>query len=249
MIESDALGGAKTTIGGHVDASLAVGEAQIDPGLLLANADICGIETVGCGGHGSSPRVCMDAGPVAAQALGNRQRGASRRVDALGPVVGTVGEMGAGSAHHVRPARARRGDTERTFAADSRAPVRGAVAGSVENTAAAGVTAERRDRLGDPAVKYAHGSATAALVAVAEAVLGPAAVVRRRPRMAGEDGAHDPKRVPAAFFCLGAAGPKWAHEPDGGIHHRVFFHRQEACLPDGVDILLRADRGRLEASA
>jgi metal-dependent amidase/aminoacylase/carboxypeptidase family protein len=52
--------------------------------------------------------------------------------------------------------------------------------------------------------------------------------------MAGEDFARYQARVPGAFFFLGSGGPDWAP------HHSALFRVDEACLPYGVDILVRA---------
>jgi amidohydrolase len=235
MIEAGALAGVDAIIGLHVNAALEVGKAQIHPGFLLANSDVFEIDVAGRGGHGSTPQVCVDAALVAAEILVALQTIVSRRVDPLEPAVVTVGEIHAGTAHNIIPAAAHLAGTVRTFSA----PTRGRVRGEIERIAravadGAGAHVDVRYLEGYPAVQNPVGGPTAALEAAGREVVGAENVVVARPWMAGEDFARYQARVPGAFFFLGSGGPDWAP------HHSALFRVDEACLPYGVDILVRA---------
>ena len=76
----------------HCEPTLDVGQIGIDPGYIMAAADIFTIDVTGRGGHGAKPQTAVDSVLVASQIVVSAQSIVSRNVN---PLQGAVVSFGA----------------------------------------------------------------------------------------------------------------------------------------------------------
>jgi len=206
-------------------------------GALLASADRFEIVVAGRGGHASMPHQTRDPMPVACEIVTAIQTMVTRRFPVADPVVVTVAEIHAGTAHNVIPDSALLKGTLRTLSPGNRALLHETL-----TTLASGIAA-------------AHGlSATVALfegfpvtlcdpraVDLGEAVAGelgaPIAFHRlSHPIMGAEDFSYVLEKVPGAMFFLGVAAQDADARACPGIHSPRMMV-DEAALPLGTALL------------
>ena len=80
----------------HCEPTLDVGQIGIDPGYIMAAADIFTIDVTGRGGHGAKPQVAVDSVLVASQIVVSAQSIVSRNVNPLQGAVVSFGAILAG---------------------------------------------------------------------------------------------------------------------------------------------------------
>lgn len=246
LIEHGALEGVDRVIGLHLWSNLPVGQAGINPGVLMANADDFRLVIRGPGGHGSAPHQTVDPVWVAAQLVVALQGVVSRGVDPLQPAVLTVGTFHAGFNFNVIAPAAELTGTVRTFDEATREEVIRRMRALVEHTcAAAGAEYEFEYNRGYPALQN-HPEEARVLAEAARRVLGAGNVDDRYPpNMGGEDFAYYLRERPGAFLLLGA-GPR---QGPAAPHHSPSFTIDEEALPLGVRILAGAALDLLGARA
>lgn len=101
MIEDGALDGASGVFGMHVWSDIECGSVCIQPGPLMASADLFTINVKGKGGHGSAPHQGVDTVVASSSIVMNLQTIVSRELAPLEPAVVSVGSLSAGSRFNV----------------------------------------------------------------------------------------------------------------------------------------------------
>jgi amidohydrolase len=226
----------------HLWSEIPLGQAVVKDGPLWAAADRFNVEITGRGSHGAMPHHGVDAITTAAYAIAQLQTVVSRSRDPLQPAVLSIGTLHGGAAFNVLPERVQMSGTLRTFDEATRADI-------IDHMHAvlSGVCAAQRAQYSLAFSDYAppvinHTAPTARLRAVAEAILGRAAVADGPMMMVAEDMAEFLKRTPGSFFVLGAMPPGMeSAEP----HHSPRFAIDEAALPLGAAILASTARAYL----
>jgi len=113
-------------LGQHV-APLPAGTIALHLGVTMAAADSIDITLHGVGGHGSRPETTVDPVLMAANLTVRLQQIVSREVGPSEQAVVTVGQIHGGTKNNIIPAKAVLGLTVRTFNADVRSRVIGAI--------------------------------------------------------------------------------------------------------------------------
>ncbi|MBE6067467.1 MAG: amidohydrolase [Clostridium lundense] len=101
MIEAGALDGVSGVFGMHVWSDIECGSVCVQPGPLMASADLFTISVKGKGGHGSAPHQGVDSVVASSAIVMNLQTIVSRELDPLEPAVVSVGSLSAGSRFNV----------------------------------------------------------------------------------------------------------------------------------------------------
>jgi amidohydrolase len=229
-------------LGLHLDNSQPVGTIGLRAGPVMAAADHITLVVRGDGGHGAFPHQTVDTVLVAAHLVTALQAIAAREVAPTTPVVVTIGTIHGGFRANVIAPEVRLEGTVRSFDAK----LRGELAGRIERIAR-GVAAafraevESRYELGYPAT--VNDPAMTALVGRAAAtVVGAAGVRAEELIMGGEDMAYFLAEVPGCFAFIGSANPARGLDHP---HHSPRFDFDEAALPVGVQVLVRATEAYL----
>jgi hippurate hydrolase len=206
-------------------------------GALLASADRFEIAVTGRGGHASMPHQTLDPMPVACEIVTAIQTMVTRRFPVADPVVVTVAEIHAGTAHNVIPDRALLKGTMRTLSPGNRVALHEQLVTLARGIAAAhGLSAEVQVFEGFP-VTVCDGRAVDLGEAVADRIGDPVRFHRlSHPIMGAEDFAYVLEKVPGAMFFLGVAAPGADLRTCRGIHSPRMMV-DEAALPLGTALL------------
>jgi len=206
-------------------------------GALLASADRFEIVVSGRGGHASMPHQTLDPMPVACEIVTAIQTMVTRRFPVADPVVVTVAEIHAGTAHNVIPDRAVMRGTLRTLSPHNRVALHEQLVTLAKGIAAAhGLSAEVHVFEGFP-VTVCDARAVDLGEAVAEAIGAPVRFHRlSHPIMGAEDFAYVLEKVPGAMFFLGVAAPDADPRTCWSIHSPRMVV-DEAALPLGTALL------------
>ncbi|EPY6468522.1 M20 family metallopeptidase [Clostridium sporogenes] len=101
MIKEGVLEGVDGVFGMHVWSDIEAGSVCVQPGPLMASADMFNIKVTGKGGHGSAPHQGVDAVVVSSAIVMNLQSIVSRELPPLEPTVVSVGSINSGSRFNV----------------------------------------------------------------------------------------------------------------------------------------------------
>ncbi len=206
-------------------------------GALLASADRFEIVVEGRGGHASMPHQTRDPMPIACEIVGAIQTMVTRRFPVADPVVVTVTEIHAGTAHNIIPDRAAMRGTLRTLSPANRAALHNDLTTLAQGIAAAhGLSASVAIHPGFP-VTVCDARAVDLGQAVAGELGAPVQFHRlSHPIMGAEDFAYVLEKVPGAMFFLGVAAPDADLHTCSGIHSPRMMV-DEAALPLGTALL------------
>lgn len=181
-------------------------------GALLASADQFDIVVEGRGGHGAMPHDALDPVPVACEIVSALQAMVTRKFNVADPVVVTVAQINAGTAHNVIADRATLRGTIRTLSPMARTRIGSEIERVATLIAAAhDMVAKVAITPGFP-VTLCDPRAVALGEAVARDLVGEAALHRlAAPIMGAEDFSYVLEKVPGAMFFLGVAheGVDW----------------------------------------
>lgn len=206
-------------------------------GPLLAAADEFTITVKGQGGHASMPHDCVDPVPGAAAIVGAIQAMVTRRFNAASPVVVTVTQMHAGTAHNVIADDVMLGGTMRTLSPEHRVKVHELIVSTARDVAKSyGLTAECEIREGFP-VTICDQRAVSLGRKVARGISGEEGWNElANPIMGAEDFSYVLEKVPGAMFFLGVAreGDDWRQ---CCAIHSPRMHVDENALPTGTAML------------
>ena len=230
--------------GAHVDLTLEIGQAMIQPGAVGAAADRFEIELRGKGAHGARPQQGLDPIVGAAQVVSALQTVVSRRVPPDEPAVVTVGAIEAGTAHNVIPDRAVLKGTMRSLEPSIRKLLADEVRHVAESVGAA-CRLEVQVRLlqGTPAVLNDERAADWARKAATSVIGADAIKPLPAANMGGEDFAFYQERIPGCFIRVGSRRPG---DPVVGAHTPHFAPAEEAIFVGGALLAAAARRASAE---
>jgi len=223
-------------LGLHVWTGLPTGTISAAPGGVMAAVGEFILTVRGRGGHGAMPHTAVDPVVAAAAVVQALQGIASRRTDPLDPVVVTVGSIHGGSAFNIIADEVVLHGTCRSFSPELAERLPGLI--EVIASAAAASHGATIDCVYNRHTIVLHNDeAMSDLVAgAAAATPGVSHVDRTLRMMGGEDMAYYLERVPGCFFFVGCGPADGQPEP----HHSPRFVIDEAALPLGVGVMLRA---------
>ena len=185
-------------------------------GALLASADLFDIVVEGRGGHGAMPHDALDPVPVACEIVTALQAMVTRKFNVADPVVLSVTQINAGTAHNVIADRASLRGTIRTLSPMARTRIGSEIervatliAAAHDMAAKVAITPGFPVTLCDPRA-VALGEAVARDLA-GEQVDGGGFHRLAAPIMGAEDFSYVLEKVPGAMFFLGVAheGADW----------------------------------------
>jgi hippurate hydrolase len=206
-------------------------------GALLASADQFEIVIQGRGAHAAMPHQGLDPVPIACEVVTALQALVARQFDAHDPVIATVAQIEAGTAHNVIADHATMKGTLRTLSPRHRAALHAALDQLARGIATAhGASANVTITPGFP-VTNCDPRAVALGEAVAGELFGASGFHRLdQPIMGAEDFSYVLEQVPGAMFFLGVAheGADW-HKCEGIHSTRMVV--DEAALPRGAALL------------
>jgi len=225
-------------LGLHMWSPLPTGEIGLYSGAAMAAVGEFELTVIGSGGHGALPHTAHDPVVAAAQIVMALQTIPSRLTDPMEPVVVTVGAIHGGTGFNVIADRVELLGTVRCFGAEvaARFPaLLEEVAGAVAATQGARVEVEWSWRT----IALRNDAAMCDLVvAAARATPGVHRIDTGLRMMAGEDMAYFLAERPGVYFFVGCGGAE-----GGAPHHSPRFRVDEAALPIGAEVLLRAVAG------
>jgi len=224
--------------GMHNYPGLPVGAFAIRKGPMMASADQFEITIQGLGGHAATPHRCIDPVVIGGQIIGALQTIASRVVDPLDPIVITIGELRAGTAHNIIPETAVMRGTVRTLKPETRDLAEAKIKQIAEGIAVAngGSAVVDYDRMYP--VTRNHDSETDHAIAAARSVSGEAAVITELPpAMGGEDFSFMLEARPGAFIAIG-------NGDSATLHHPAYDFDDEA-IPFGLSYWVKLVESRL----
>lgn len=218
----------------HVIPNVATGHFTGRAGPALASDDTFQVVLRGKGGHASTPSLAVDPIPVACEIVLALQSLITRRVDVFDPVVVTVAELRAGTAHNVIPETVYLAGTIRALSEQGRGFVGEKVRRVIESIAAVhDCTAEIEILAGYP-VTLNDARMMALVERVITRTFGAASwTTAPAPVMGAEDFSYVLQRVPGAMIFLGVC-------PEGQDHrlacpcHSNKMMLSEAALARGV---------------
>ena len=243
MLEDGLLGGSEgyampdAAFALHVMPNAKHGLVAGRAGALLASADQFEIVIEGRGAHGAMPHQGLDPVPIACEVVTALQALVARQFDAHDPVIATVAQINAGTAHNVIADFATLKGTLRTLSPRHRDKLHAALGQLASGIAAAhGASARVTITPGFP-VTNCDPRAVDLGETVTHDLFGGAAFKRLdQPIMGAEDFSYVLEQVPGAMFFLGVAheGVDWHKCP---AIHSPRMMVDEAALPNGAALL------------
>ena len=217
----------------HLNSLSSSGTLGIRKGPIMACADMFSLTIIGKGGHGAVPHVTIDPILVAGHVITALQGIASRKINAMDPVILSICTIRGGVGNTIIPDTVEMGGTVRLFDAGIRDRMPSMMEEVIRGVTSAFGAAYRFDYIrGYPATVNDAGF-TALVRAAACEILG-ADNVRElaTPRMPSEDFSYFLERVPGTFALLGARPPDREPAPS----HSAVFDIDENALRAGVMI-------------
>ncbi|WP_026975074.1 M20 family metallopeptidase [Alicyclobacillus contaminans] len=231
LVDTGVMEGVDAVVGIHLWSPLEVGKIAIRSGPFMAAPDTFYITIHGRGGHAAQPQATVDPIVIAAQVVTNLQHIVSRNIDPLDPVVLSVTQFHAGTAHNIIPETVELNGTVRSFKPELRTEVPRRMEQIIRGiTEAHGATYTFRYEQGYRPVVNDDALTEKVKRALVD-VFGETAVVEGDPHMGGEDFSAYQSVVPGTFFNVGAGNV------EKGIvypHHHPKFTIDEDALPIGV---------------
>ncbi|MGE4326178.1 MAG: M20 aminoacylase family protein [Pseudodonghicola sp.] len=224
--------------GMHNYPGLPIGAFAIRKGPMMASADQFEITIQGLGGHAATPHRCIDPVVIGGQIIGALQTIASRVVDPLDPIVITIGELRAGTAHNIIPETAMMRGTVRTLKPETRDLAEAKIKQIAEGIAVANGGSAVVDYHRMYPVTRNHDAETDHAIAAAQSVSGEAAVITELPpTMGGEDFSFMLEARPGAFIAIG-------NGDSATLHHPAYDFDDEA-IPFGLSYWVKLVESRL----
>lgn len=203
----------------HCEPTLQVGQIGIDPGYIMAAADIFSIDVTGRGGHGARPQSAVDSVLVASQIVVSAQSIVSRNVNPLQAAVVSFGAILSGDAQgsSVLPQTAKLVGTCRSFEPEVQDRVQVRLCEVAEGVAQTyGAKAECHYKRLYPALLN-HKEQAQAVKELVRDWLGEAGLMPAPQQMTAEDFAFMTQVRPGCLFRLGI----------GDAEHRSNLHECE----------------------
>jgi amidohydrolase len=239
MVEDGALEAPKVdaALALHLWNSLPVGVVGVRNGATWASSDHLEITIVGKGGHAAYPNAAVDPIVVGAEVVLALQTIVSRQLKPTLPAVVSITKFDAGTTNNVIPPEATLLGTVRLYDESLREDVRRRIERVVKGVCEAHGAAHRcRYTYAYPVTANDPGLA-AFVREVAGGVVGAGRVIEHEATMGAEDMAFFFQRVPGCYFVIGSMN---AEKGLTYPHHHPKFDFDEACLPLGVELFVRA---------
>ena len=219
--------------GMHVGISTPGGQFSVKPGPMMAASDGFKLIVKGKQTHGARPWDGVDPVVVSSQIVMALQTIASRQVDVtLAPSIISVGRISGGIRYNVIPDSVEMEGTIRTFDADMRQYIHGAIERTARLIAeSAGAEIELEIYMGAPAVNN-NAELTSLVMPALERASGKP-VLSIQPQTVAEDFSEYGNVTPAVFVFLG----NWPEEVDPSTqptNHSPYFHMHEPYMERGV---------------
>ncbi len=225
---------ADVIIGTHLWNQAPAGYVGVNQSTVFAGADLFEITVKGHGGHGAMPHLTVDPVVAAANIINACQTVVAREISPQEMGVVTFGSVQGGSAGNVIADEVVLNGTIRAYNAETHKAIRE----SLERITA-GVAESLR-----ATTTYSHLAGTPPVInnpdvanwvtGVAMQAAGEDSVGELEPISVGDDMAEFLNRIPGVYFILGAS--KAGTEG----HHNAKFDFDEACLPIGTEVFVRA---------
>ena len=218
----------------HVGQSLAVGQAALRPGPMMAAAQSMRIRIQGSQTHGASPWSGVDPIAVGAQIVSALQTIVSRNVDISElPTVVTVGTFHSGTRYNIVPAEALLTGTIRTFDPEIKAQVNDLIRQIATGVGAAmGASVEVEIDPGVP-VTANDEVLTEFAVPVLRRVFSDNGLLESPLITGAEDFSYFQREIPGVYYFIGVRSPD-VSEADAIPNHSPFFTVDETALVPGV---------------
>ena len=240
MIREGAMSDPKVdaVIGIHLANTLRVGRIAAQPGPITAATDGFVLTVGGRGGHAARPHLSVDPVVISFQIGVALQTLITRERSPAQAAVLTIGAIHGGTAGNVIADRVEMRGTLRTYDPT----LRGDLKRRIEELTAGVASAMR----GSAQVEWEEGAypptvndpaITALVRRAAEQVVGKEGVVEHEASLGGDDMAFFCAAAPGCYFRVGSANPERGLDAP---HHSARFDFDEACLPIGVEVLVRA---------
>lgn len=237
MVQAGVMDCVDQVIGLHLWSPLEVGKIELAAGPVFAAPDEFHITINGKGGHAAQPHFTIDSIAIGAQVVTNLQHIVSRNVDPLDPLVVSVTQFIAGTAHNVIPGSVYLNGTVRSFKSELRDDVPVLMERIVKGvTEAHGASYEFKYQKGYRPVINDKEVTEKLREALVEA-FGEDVIKEGVPTMGGEDFSGFLQKAPGSFFMVGAG-----NEEKGIVypHHHPRFTIDEDSLPMGVKAFVQA---------
>ncbi len=228
LIDADVI------IGTHLWNQAPTGYVGVNQSTVFAGADLFEIAVTGHGGHGAMPHLTVDPVVAAANIVNACQTVVAREISPQEMGVVTFGSIQGGTAGNVIADEVRLNGTIRSYNAETHKTIADAVRRITANVAESlRATADYTRLAGTPPV-INNPDVANWVTSVAMQTIGEGLVGELEPISVGDDMAEFLDRIPGTYFILGAA-----KEGTEG-HHNAKFDFDEACLPIGTEIFIRA---------
>ena len=221
-------------IGTHLWNQMPMGYVGVNQSTVFAAADMFKLTVRGHGGHGAMPHLTVDPVIAAANIINACQTVVAREISPQSMGVVTFGSIHGGSAGNVIADEVEILGTIRAYTPEIHRTISEAVPRIAANVAEALRCEAKFERLaGSPAV-INNPEVANWVSGLAMQTIGEDSVGEYEPISVGDDMAEFINRVPGTYFILGAS-----KEGTEG-HHNAKFDYDEACLPIGTEIFVRA---------
>jgi amidohydrolase len=225
-------------IGLHLASGVPTSQIEVRAGVIAASSDPFTIRVRGRAGHGAMPHQAIDPILAAAQVVVALQTLITREISPLHPAVMTLGSFHSGSAANVIADEAVLQGTIRAFSAEDRAHLVNRLSEVARHVAASlGASASVTMHAGCPPCVNDESMARLVQRAAVEAVGEEQVISEGTPSSASDDMSYFLNAVPGCYFNLGAGDEAHGY---GAPHHSPRFVIDEACLPTGVEVMVRA---------
>lgn len=221
----------------HVGQSLAVGQAALRSGAMMAAAQSMRIGIQGSQTHGASPWSGVDPIAVGAQIVSALQTIVSRNVDITElPTVVTVGTFHAGTRYNIVPAEALLTGTIRTFDPEIKTQVNDLIRQIATGVGAAmGASVEIEISEGVP-VTANDSPLTEFALPVLRRIYGDHGLLESPLITGAEDFSYFQREIPGVYYFIGVRPPE-VPEADAIPNHSPYFTVDETALVPGVQSL------------
>lgn len=236
MIDDGAMeiANADVVIGTHLWNQMPMGYVGVNQATVFAAADLFKITVRGHGGHGAMPHLTVDPVVAAANIINACQTVVAREISPQAMGVVTFGSVHGGSAGNVIADEIEIDGTIRAYTPENYRIISDAMPRIVSNVASALRCEATYTRLGGSPAVINNPQVANWVTGLAMQTIGEDSVGEYEPISVGDDMAEFMNRVPGTYFILGAS-----KEGTEG-HHNAKFDFDEACLPIGTEIFVRA---------
>ncbi len=225
---------ADVVIGTHLWNQTPMGYVGVNQSTVFAGADLFEITVTGHGGHGAMPHLTVDPVIAAANIINACQTIVAREISPQEMGVVTFGSIQGGSAGNVIADDVRINGTIRAYNAETHALIAEAVQRITANVAESLRATATYTRLAGTPPVINNPDVANWVTSMAMQTIGEDSVGEIEPISVGDDMAEFMNRIPGTYFILGAS-------KDGTEgHHNAKFDFDEACLPIGTEIFVRA---------